>query len=181
MIALGEVMSVVICSKLVVHLTKSYLAEHHQALGLVFGSAVVSAFADDISKVNAFAKHIACRWSFQRGYFESFRKNADIVRQSRSMPEHHIITKISSVSFNFLILLDLENAHKFDAILIVSAGVGILDIFLNPPPGFQRLKRSDVALQFEVFNIDVTHFRMICFLAHQLGIDLDLAQRSKHV
>ena len=125
-------MGTVVGCEFIAHCAQSHLAEHHQALGLVFGPTVICTFADDIRKVNTFAEHVACRWSLKRRYFKSFRKNAHIIGQSRAMPKHHFIGQLSPVFLDFFLSSHDKDTHNLNFVLIVGGRVGIFDVFVDP-------------------------------------------------
>ena len=89
--------------------------------------------------------------------------------------------EISSVSFAFLLPFDLEQTQYFNRILVMSASMGILDVLLDPSLNFTGLNCGDIALQFEVLDVDVAHLRVVGLLSHQLRVDLDLAKGGQHV
>lgn len=63
----------------------------------------------------------------------------------------------------------------------MSAGMRVLDVFPNCLVSLSWSQRTNLAMQFQVFDVYITHFRMNRLLPHKFRVNLNLAQRGQHL
>lgn len=128
----GQVTSIVVCRSFLPAVAQGHFTQQHQASVVgPAGAAVVGRLAHHVGEVDSLAEHVAGHWCLGRGDAQALRQDSHKVRQSGSVPQQLLVMDLLFESFVFLLLVQGINLLNLEPVVIMSGGMGVLNIFLQ--------------------------------------------------